>query len=263
MCRKRLEENEIYFKTVVYILVSIATIVLLFQANKISDTQVQIMEQQSKIQKYQQTPSIFAKVEFILDPITNKYTNDTLVIYNDGAPLHYFSSYSAIFFQMQYGKKDTELQTILIPILDYYQNTFYSGNRVDKIAYLTTEKNNLMRVQIQNDLTSYASSSDYYGLLEVKRYLEIKYFDKFNEEHIEYHYIDPVVGGGMIENPQVTKTAVTQLIELHRQAQLSGIGVNLSEATPAVLINKYEIAKEVYKEYPLIVRFLEWQRPYK
>ncbi len=263
MCRTYLEKNEIFFKTVVYILVSIATIVLLFQANKISDTQVQIMEQQSKIQKYQQTPSIFAKVEFVLDPITNKYTNDTLVIYNDGAPLHYFSEYSAIFFEMQYGKKGTEIQKILIPILDYYQNTFYTGNRIDKIMYLTAQNNNERQINAQNDLMSYANANDYYGLLEVKRYLEIKYYDKFNEEHIEYHYIDPIVGGGMIENPPVTKIAVTDLIELHHEAQLRGIGVSLSEATPAVLISKYGITKEVYKDYPRIRTFLEWQRPYK
>jgi hypothetical protein len=263
MCRKWLEQKEIIFRTVFYSLVSLATIVLLFQANKISDTQVQIMEQQSKIQKYQQTPSIFAKVELVLDPITNKYTNDILVIYNDGAPLHYFSDYSAIFFEMQYGKKGTEIQTILIPILDYYQNTFYTGNRIDKIMYLTAQYNNERQIQVQNDLMSYASSNDYYGLLEVKRYLEVKYYDKFNEEHVEYHYIDPIVGGGMIENPPVTKNAVIDLIELHRQAQLRNIGVSLYEVTPAVLISKYEIAKEVYKEYPLIVRFLEWQRSYK
>ncbi len=89
------------------------------------------------------------------------------------------------------------------------------------------------------------------------------YFDKFNEEHVEYHYIDPVVGGGMIENPPITRNAVIDLIELHHQAQLRGIGVSLSEATPAVLISKYGIAKEVYKDYPRIVKFLEWQRPYK
>jgi len=263
MCRTFLEKNEIFFKTLVYILVSITTIVLLFQANKISDTQVQIMEQQSKIQKYQQTPSIFAKVELVLDPITNKYTNDSLVIYNDGAPLHYFSDYSAIFFEMQYGKKGTEIQKILIPILDYYQNTFYTGNRIDKIMHLTAQHNNETQIKAQNDLMSYANSNDYYGLLQVKRYLEIKYYDKFNEEHIEYHYIDPIVGGGMIENPPVTKNAVIALIELHRQAQLRNIGVSLYEVTPALLINKYEIAKEVYREYPLIEKFLGWQRPYK
>lgn len=93
-------------------------------------------------------------------------------------------------------KEREEFQKVLIPVLDYYPNSFYTDNRTDKIVFLNGEQNRVTSLQIQNNLGVSVESNNCYGFLHVSRYIEMKYYNeltvKLSSPNIDLNIILPV-----------------------------------------------------------------------
>lgn len=256
--KKWLTDNEIYFKTAAYLVLPAVAIVIALQANDISQNQALIMREQAEILKQQQLPEIYATIELVFDPKLNKFTTDTMSICNIGEPLFDLQVYPAVFFRIEYGKKGDALDTGLIPIVDYYLEDIRADTPTGKVATLRSEQNHLQAVDAQRRFASFAESQNAFGSIDTSRYIELTFVDKFNDEHLEIHFVDPISGSSIFETPPITKSAAKQLIQLHRDGPSKGIAVDLSETTPEVLLHKFYQIQQLGTEYPLL-RFLDWK----
>ncbi len=93
-----LHRNEIYFKTIAYILVPVIGIVVSIQANAIANRQTQIAEEQAIMLRQEKLPIINMEIELAYDNQISKYTDDILRILNDGTALRDLKIYDAVFF---------------------------------------------------------------------------------------------------------------------------------------------------------------------
>ncbi len=260
--KKWLTDNEIYFKTAAYVVLPLLAIVIALQANNISQNQVGIMGEQAQILKQQQLPMIYATIDLALDPKLNKFTTDTMTISNLGGPLFDLKVYPAVFFEIQYSQTNFSFNRFLIPVLDYYSADIHADAPTGKVATLVGEQNNLQAIDSQQRFASFAESQNAFGIINTSRYIEVTYVDRFNDEHLEIYYVDPISGSSIFETPPVNKSAAEELIRLHREGLLNGIAVYLSNSTPEVLLDKFNKTQEVYPQYPLL-RFLGWKPPSK
>lgn len=188
-CRDWLVKNKIFFETITAVFLTIMAIVVSFEANQISSYQTEII-------KKQQLPILHFEVDQIYDSATSNYTRDELTISNVGSPLSEFKSDYAIFFKIDSGQRDEPPKTALIPLEGYYFHTVITNKPVGELArianYAIPEGNNYKAGQTMRSFYKYAEERNAWGLIDIVRYVRVKYKDIFGDYHIEYYYVSPL-----------------------------------------------------------------------
>jgi len=177
--KDKLENNKIYFEVLVTLLLSIMAIIVSVQSNRIADNQTMIMKEQAlpqfRINKIQ-----------IYNEEIGKYTDDNIVIYNQGGILYDFSHKTAVYMNLQYKNKDNLYQTKRIPLKDYYKFNSVTGNGKGLLVTIGGNQNHQKIVDAE-------SNNNYSIQIDIKQYVNLNYKDIFGEYHTDYYYI-PAVG---------------------------------------------------------------------
>lgn len=226
--RKWLKRNEVFFTTIVAIcltmmsiMVSIMSIQLAEKANEVAFYEVELL-------KAEQQPII----HFELD---KKNTNDKIIIYNKGSNLKEFKANPMIFLSITYNEnkkcKKCE-ESILFPLKEYYFFKYPANDLTGKLMEMNGNDDNYGQVyEANNKFINFAQKHNDSGNIKIKRYIQVKYKDIFENPHeavyrIEEKYYNPLTeaDGGKI---------------IYKYGELESQSLTITDLSPDILYQKW------------------------
>jgi hypothetical protein len=177
--KKFLTDNKIYVEMIVATSLSFMAIYVSVQANRIAETQTNMMEQQSlpriEIQMFQQK-----------NDSTNFYDNDVWYVNNRGGKLSYFDIQKLSFVRHML-REDLYRDTIIVPVTGYLNwRGVLSGEVEGEVNRFDNDHNGLREFNLADSLSKT-------GMMEMENYCMISYTDVFNKRHYEYYRLSPSI----------------------------------------------------------------------
>ncbi len=190
--KKWLTENEIYFKTIAVLLLSLMALVVTLAQLLIAYNQTTVSNEQRKLQELEQSPHFFVKSYNVYDNQTQYYEERVLEICNYGGLARDLHTIAAVFFEIELITKDHKIINASIPVVNYLDTYIPTGNSKETLFRVSGYKNNRKFVNFQQDLDSYIKEDKQFefGYIELRIYSHIS-FDTIHGKHInEYYFID-------------------------------------------------------------------------
>jgi hypothetical protein len=181
--RSWLERNKIYFETLLVGLPSAASLVVSIFAcfvafRAANDTSV-LMERQARAQELVELPFIVVYHQLSSDDNSNNFTQDSLVISNDGSPLRNFQCTEAVFLVVEVanlraqGSRGTK--RFEIPVNAYFFVHFLKTGPKGELARLTATGNYKKFVDLATSIDALASADNWYGEMRIESHIKVTY----------------------------------------------------------------------------------------
>lgn len=180
--RELLNRNKIFFDIFFIGTLSFMAIFLSIKTNSIYTYQARIAEQQTM-------PQINIIQNQIFNEVEQKYTDEILLINNEGEALTNFNSQNAVFYKINYKDGD-EYKEKVIPINGYYFYLSLTGRAKGLLAENGGYHNNQKYIDLQRQLRDYVKNNGKeIGVIDLQRYLEVSYKDILGKFHVEYYIL--------------------------------------------------------------------------
>lgn len=204
--RNWLNNNKIFFETIVAIFLAIMAITLTIVSINVSIKTNEIAYHETEIIKMENQPIFNFKVTYDYTYIDEfDYSvpvDEKLIINNVGKPLKEFSYEKMIFLKIRYWENGTYPKPAFIPIY-YYFPGISTGNLINELvtfrgpyAYTNNTGNHLKILQAEKSLSEYVRRLDANNSASIYifRYIKIEYTDIFENIHEEIYFVDPYNG---------------------------------------------------------------------
>jgi len=202
--RSWLNNNKIFFETIVALLLAVMAITLTIMSINVSEKANEIAFYETEITKMENQP-IF---RFMLDSNFIYLDNDIvpakeqLIVSNIGKALKEIDCRSIIFLKITYWKNESLPEYALIPINDYYFTEFHTTNLTGELIYFQShlyynrETGNRLEIhKANNNFSEFAiKQNDNSGSIEILRFINVEYIDIFNNFHEEIYFVHPIYG---------------------------------------------------------------------
>lgn len=192
--REWLERNKIFFELVVALSLTSMSIIVSINSNQIAEYQNELMKEENQ--------PIFV---FNLTHADNSNlgVGERIDINNVGKPAYNFKAEPYIFFDIHlYNKSDYNSEKkVDVPVIDYYGYSIKTGSPTELLVSFNkyyscpikgtnSTGNYAVFNHIDGDFRNYSQTQNYFGYIELKRYVHITYSDVYGETHDEIHYVD-------------------------------------------------------------------------
>jgi hypothetical protein len=193
--REWLTNNEIFFKTLFLLVLTITGIYISYQSYQNS-------VYQTKISESQLLPIFRFNVGLIYNTDQSFYTNDFLEIYNDGHPINNLEYENVNFFEERIQNMTTFSTSVIdLPIESYYLVDVRTSNTTGLLVTMYNPENikgnNYETYLVTTSFSEYISNKTNQkmtGYVDLKRYVRLKYDDVLGDSHEDFYYVDEFGG---------------------------------------------------------------------
>lgn len=180
-----LEKNKIFFET-------ITAVFLTAMAVMVSFAQYKMMDKQNQIAEANALPQIVSTISYTKDK-NNNYADEWLTIENEGGVIKEANTSQAVFIKVSYTSlKPYKLKILYIPLSGYYNSAFSSGRGKGTVTSAFGKDSNSKFCDFARSFNPLLSEGDELLLVDLIRMVQVKYYDIFGKEHIDYQVVDPI-----------------------------------------------------------------------
>ena len=247
--RDWLNNNKIFFETIVAVILAIMAIALTIMSINVSIKTNEIAFYETEIIKMENQPIFEFKVTYYYDINDFNYpvVHEKLIINNVGKPLKEFNCEKMIFLKITYWENNYP-KPAFIPI-DYYFPVRSKGNLTGELitfqdSYGPYEKTgNVFKVlQAEKNLSEYVNrlnANDSVNI-DILRFIKVEYTDIFGIIHDEIYLVDQVNGAYKLnenDGATISKYYKSFMYKLY-----------ISELSPSILYENWSINENKSKE---------------
>jgi hypothetical protein len=150
---------------------------------------------QSAASEYEHLPHIRVDDSLGYDEQAKQYAHDKIEVFNDGFDLSSPRIDDACFLEIKYFASDNPQAIVLLPLNGYFAGASYTNARRSKLFTLWGMNNNSKMANLEREFRHLVESSGLAPILELKKYLRVKYSDFAGKTHEDYFTVDPIYGG--------------------------------------------------------------------
>jgi len=193
-----LQKNKIFFETIAAVLVSGAAVF-------VSWSQLQVYRAQTTIQEQTVLPHFVItarQIASLQEPVT--YDDDVITIRNVGAPISQFSVRNAVLFHITVDDQTLNKWRITrdIFINGYYISTAHTAEATGLLATIRGIRNNKMQAALEHNFREVSRTYGKFGLIEIKRFIQISYIDLLGRGHTEYYFVPMIYGAARLTDQE-------------------------------------------------------------
>lgn len=140
--RTVLQENKIFFETVVFVVLTVASILIAHASLDVATKQTNLIETQTNILRLQRLPVLTFRQQ-LADPFKQPLGLDRLTINNAGGPVTNVSARLALAFNVIIGLPG-QRRDVLVPVDGYSVTPYPTGNatgQIESLSYDATQSN--------------------------------------------------------------------------------------------------------------------------
>jgi len=187
--KDRLESSKVYFETIAAVLLSLMAILVSIAQSCTAARQTDLLDKQTKIAEVQMLPEFNIYVQLEYDEQRKVYTEDTLVVDNNGGSAHEWNVQTAEFIVLTYGGPS---KTIELAVNGYYGAAFRSAAHRGHLVTLRGSGNNNHFGDLYMELLD--SHPCDVALVDLDRYVRVSFKDVLGRRSTEYYNVAAVSG---------------------------------------------------------------------
>jgi|GEM_PF-2923124 len=173
--RKGLNNNKIFFETIVAILLSFMSVFVSFQANRIAETQTKIMKEEN-------LPQLELRMTQEYNDQIKLYDNNLWLFFNHGGRLSDFDTKEYSFYKFTFHPN---FDTLVLPLYDYLNmRGVLTGESEGLVYQVDNNHHGAKEIELRDSLSQF-------GYYDIETYVAVTYNDLFNDKHEEYFQIGP------------------------------------------------------------------------
>lgn len=239
---KWLENNKIFFETVVGLLLAIMAITLTYVSIDVSEKANEIAFYETEIMKIENQPIFHFEINQNYTNFSNDFVPamEELTIDNIGKPFREATFDTMIFLKIRCWENRTYPKSALIPISNYYIDGYKRTNLIDKLTFrdhfYIKNTGNLFEIKkAEKNFSDFVRTHNDSVDFDIIRFIRVRYIDIFGDTHEQVYFIDPYYGAH-----KLTKEEEENINDFYKSFSYYET-LKISELSPNILYEKWSM----------------------
>lgn len=227
MIKQFLENNRIYFETLVPAALSLSAVLVSCAAYNVSTTQTEIAQ-------VAVAPNFYVSESYLYDDVRKIAYETVLEIFNEGAFLTSYDETVRSFIELEFRVKQ-EQKKVYVPLIGYYGNFFKEIQTTGKITEARGDNNNEIYGELYSGISDYEFANKNGSVfVQLKHYIRLSYKNQLGQEGVEYfvgeerstaevvdnklrQWAEEITHGEMYRLNEITVQNIEKIISEHRK----------------------------------------------
>ena len=195
--KKCLEYDKIFFDTVAAISIALAAVIVSVCQLRMSQIQTQIAEQ-SVLPHF-----VMTQHQMKSSPESSVYDEDRITVRNHGAVISDFDADYLVVFDVKLHSQDGHMsKKSKFFVNGYYGSQIWTADGKGLLVTIAGHGNNSRLAQLTWGLSDVAKKNNFYGEIQVQRFLHTTYTDLLGRFHSEYYFVPIIYGAARISEEE-------------------------------------------------------------